>query len=56
MDYEDFDEIVLDDGELDTALDSDEAAWDEDPVELEWDEGEAQSVMRELGVTSAPSA
>ena len=52
MDYEDFD----DDIELDGALDGDAAAWDEDTLELEWDEGEAQSVIRELGVTSAPSA
>ena len=52
MDYEDFD----DDIELDDALDADETAWDEETLELEWDEGEAQSVIRDLGVTSAPSA
>ena len=51
MDYEDFD-IELDGGELD-----DDAAWDEEEApELEWDESEAQSVIRDLGVTSAPSA
>ena len=50
MDYDDFD-IELD-GELD-----DDAAWNEgEAPELEWDESEAQSVIRELGVTSAPSA
>jgi hypothetical protein len=46
MDYEDFDDDIELDGD-------DDAAWDEETLELEWDESEAQSVMRELGVTSA---
>jgi hypothetical protein len=49
MDYEDFDQDI----ELDGALLDDDAEWDEETLELEWDESEAQSVMRELGVTSA---
>lgn len=49
MDYEDFD-IELDGAELD----ANEPAWDqEEAPELEWDESEAQSVIRDLGVTSA---
>ena len=47
MDYEDFDDVELD---------GEDAVWDEEAPELEWDESEAQSVIRELGVTSAPSA
>jgi hypothetical protein len=39
------------DGELDA---NEEPAWDEaEAPELEWDESEAQSVIRDLGVTSA---
>jgi len=46
MDYEDFDDTELDGG--------DHTAWDEEEaLELEWDESEAQSVIRDLGVTSA---
>ena len=45
MDYEDFDDMELE---------SDDQAWDdEDTPELEWDESEAQSVVRDLGITSA---
>jgi len=45
MDYEDFDDMELE---------SDDQAWDgEDTPELEWDESETQSVVRDLGITSA---
>jgi hypothetical protein len=43
MDYEDFDDIELDETD----------DWDEETLELEWDESEAQSVVRDLGITSA---
>jgi hypothetical protein len=48
MDYEDFDD--------DVELDSEGAEgedWDEETLGLEWDESEAQSVVRDLGITSA---
>ncbi|HEV8107886.1 MAG TPA: hypothetical protein VGP97_10210 [Burkholderiales bacterium] len=45
MDTEDFD----DDLELDIEADE----WDEEALGLEWDESEAQSVVRDLGITSA---
>ena len=45
MDTEDFD----DDLELDIAADE----WDEETLGLEWDESEAQSIARDLGITSA---
>ena len=45
MDTEDFD----DDLEID--LEADE--WDEETLGLEWDESEAQSIARDLGITSA---
>ena len=45
MDYDDFDD--------DIELDEDEA-WDDDTLGLdEWDESEARSVVRDLGITSA---
>jgi hypothetical protein len=48
MDYEDFD----DDVELDSEGGEGED-WDEETLGLEWDESEAQSVVRDLGITSA---
>ena len=45
MDYEEFDD--------DIELDSDANEWDEETLGLEWDESEAQSVVRDLGITSA---
>ena len=45
MDNEDFD----DDLELD--IEGDE--WDEETLGLEWDESEARSIARDLGITSA---
>jgi hypothetical protein len=45
MDYEDFDD--------DIELEGEDEAWDEDTLGLEWDESEAQSVVRDLGITSA---
>jgi hypothetical protein len=45
MDTEDFD----DDLELDIEADE----WDEEALGLEWDESEAQSIVRDLGITSA---
>ena len=48
MDYEDFDD--------DTRADDDAGDWDEETLGLEWDESEAQSIARDLGITSAPSA
>ena len=47
MDYEDYEDFELD---------GEDAGWDEEALELEWDESEAQSVIRSLGVTSALSA
>jgi hypothetical protein len=44
MDTEDFD----DDLELDI-----EGEWDEETLGLEWDETEARSIARDLGITSA---
>ena len=47
MDYEDFeDDIELEEEE--------DEAWDEDTLGLEWDESEARSIVRDLGITSAP--
>jgi len=45
MDTEDFD----DDLEIDIEADE----WDEETLGLEWDESEAQSIVRDLGITSA---
>jgi hypothetical protein len=45
MDTEDFD----DDLELDIGADE----WDEETLGLEWDESEARSIARDLGITSA---
>jgi hypothetical protein len=45
MNTEDFD----DDLELDIEADE----WDEEALGLEWDENEARSIARDLGVTSA---
>ncbi|HXJ54879.1 MAG TPA: hypothetical protein VNH16_26115 [Burkholderiales bacterium] len=45
MDNEDFD----DDLELDIGADE----WDEEALGLEWDESEARSIARDLGITSA---
>ena len=45
MDTEDFD----DDLEIDIEADE----WDEEALGLEWDESEARSVARDLGITSA---
>jgi hypothetical protein len=48
MDYEDFDDDIELEGNADE--------WDEDALGLEWDEADAQSVVRDLGITSATSA
>jgi hypothetical protein len=48
MDYEDFDD--------DIELEGDADEWDEDALGLEWDEADAQSIVRDLGITSATSA
>jgi hypothetical protein len=45
MDYEDFDDDIELEGEIDE--------WDEETLGLDWDEGEAQSIVRDLGITSA---
>jgi hypothetical protein len=45
MDTEDFD-----DG-LEIDIEADE--WDEETLGLEWDESEARSIARDLGITSA---
>ena len=45
MDTEDFDD------DLELEIEADE--WDEEALGLEWDESEAQSVVRDLGITSA---
>jgi hypothetical protein len=45
MDYEDIDD--------DLELDSEGEDWDEETLGLEWDEAEAQSIVRDLGITSA---
>ncbi|HEY1290548.1 MAG TPA: hypothetical protein VGF58_19625 [Burkholderiales bacterium] len=45
MDTEDFD----DDLELDIEADE----WDEEALGLEWDESEARSIARDLGIISA---
>jgi hypothetical protein len=47
MDYEDFDDDIELEGD---------AEWDEDALGLEWDEADAQSIVRDLGITSATSA
>ncbi|HEY7240225.1 MAG TPA: hypothetical protein VH600_13720 [Burkholderiales bacterium] len=44
MDTEDFDEDL----ELDIGADE----WDEETLGLEWDESEARSIARDLGITS----
>ena len=45
MDDENFDEDL----ELDVVADE----WDEETLGLEWDESEAQSIARDLGITSS---
>jgi len=45
MDYEDFEE--------DVELEEEIGEWDEETLGLEWDEAETQSVVRDLGITSA---
>lgn len=45
MDYEDFDD--------DIEADSEAAEWDEETLGLDWDESEARSVARDLGIPSA---
>ena len=45
MDYENFDE--------DLELDSEADEWDEETLGLEWDESEARSIVRDLGITSS---
>ena len=47
MDYEDFDD--------DIEIDSEADEWDEETLGLEWDESEARSIVRDLGITSSPS-
>ena len=44
MDTEDFDE------DLEFEIGADE--WDEETLGLEWDESEARSIARDLGITS----
>jgi hypothetical protein len=44
MDYADFDDDIEPEGEID--------AWDEETLDLEWDESEARSIVRDLGITS----
>ena len=44
METEDFDEDL----ELDIGADE----WDEETLGLEWDESEARSIARDLGITS----
>lgn len=46
MDYEDFDD------EIEIGSEADE--WDEETLGLEWDESEARSIVRDLGITSSP--
>jgi hypothetical protein len=45
MEPEDFDD--------DFELDGEAEDWDEETLGLDWDEDEARSVARELGITSA---
>ena len=45
MDYEDIEEDI----ELDTEAEE----WDEETLGLDWDESDALSVARDLGITSA---
>jgi hypothetical protein len=49
MDYEDFDDEIETEGELE----GEDQPWDEETLGLEWDESEAQSIVRDLGITSA---
>jgi hypothetical protein len=46
MDYEDFNDD-------DIELEGEDEAWDEETLGLDWDESETQSVVRDLGITSA---
>jgi hypothetical protein len=48
MDYEDFDD--------DIELEGDADEWDEEALGLDWDETEARSIVRDLGITSSPAA
>ena len=48
MDYEDFDDEI--------ELEGDADAWDEEALGLDWDETEASSIARDLGITSSPAA
>jgi hypothetical protein len=48
MDYADFDD--------DIELEGDADEWDEEALGLDWDETEARSIVRDLGITSSPSA
>jgi hypothetical protein len=45
MDYEDFNDDIEQGGEAED--------WDEETLGLDWDESDALSVARELGITSA---
>jgi hypothetical protein len=45
MDDQDFDDDIELEGEID--------AWEEETLDLDWDESEARSILRDLGVTSA---
>jgi hypothetical protein len=45
MDYQDFDDDIELEGEIDE--------WEEDTLGLDWDESEARSILRDLGITSA---
>lgn len=43
-------ELIEDDPELEGAVSID---WDEDTLELDWDDGDAESVARELGIVTS---
>ncbi len=50
MELEDFDDFDLDGDDWDAELDDD---LDEETLSLDWDESDAQSVARELGIVTS---